>query len=82
MKSNSKLVTGLLIGAAAGVALALLANTDQGKKVIEDIKDASGKAEKDLKKALSKFEDRLSEGKEYIGKLEKKAGKFVKSYTN
>jgi hypothetical protein len=77
--NNSKLISALVIGAAAGVALAILANSGQGKKVIADIKDATGKAEQDLKKALSKFEDRLSEGKEYISKLEKKATKFAKS---
>lgn len=81
MQNNSKLISALIIGAAAGVALAILANTNQGKKVVEDIKDATGKAEKDLKKALSKFEDRLSEGKDYISKLEKKGMKYVKSRT-
>ena len=79
MKNNSKLISALVIGAAAGVALAVLANSGKGKKVIADIKDATGKAEKDLRKALSQFEDRLSEGKEYISKLEKKATKFAKS---
>jgi gas vesicle protein len=79
MKNNSKLISALVIGAAAGVALAILANSNQGKKVIEDIKDATGKAENDLRKALGKFEDRLSEGKDYISKLEKKATKFAKS---
>lgn len=80
MKDNSKLVLGLLVGAIGGVALALLINSDQGQKVIEDLKDATGKAEKDLKKALSKFEDRLSESRDYIGQLEKKGRKFVKSH--
>jgi len=86
MKDNSKLIFGLLIGAIAGAAIAVFISSDKGQEIIEDIKDATGKAEKDFKKAIDKavdkFEDKISKGKEYAMDLEKKAGKFIKQRTS
>ena len=79
---DSKLLIGLIIGAVAGAALAIFINSDEGQKIVDDIKDATGKAEKDLKKAISRFEDKLGKGREYAMDLEKKAGKFIKHHTS
>ena len=78
---DSKLLIGLIIGAVAGAALAVFIASDKGQEIVDEIKDATGKAEKDLKKAISKFEDKLGKGKEYAMDLERKAGKFVKNHS-
>ncbi len=82
MKDNSKLLFGLLIGAIAGAALAAFISSDKGQELVDEIKDATGKAEKDFKKAINKFEDKISKGKEYAMDLEKRAGKFIKQHSN
>jgi gas vesicle protein len=73
MKDNSKLIFGLLIGAIAGAAISVFISSDKGQEIIDDIKDATGKAEKDFKKAINnavdKFEDKISKGKEYAQDL-------------
>ncbi len=81
MKDNSKLLFGLLIGAIAGAALAVFISSEEGQEIMDELKDASGKAEKDLRKALGSFEDKISKGKEFATDLEKKAGKFIKQHT-
>lgn len=78
MKDNSKLIIGILIGAVAATAISVFVSSEKGQKIVDDIQDAAGKAEKDLKKAYDKFEKKLNKGKEYAGDLEKKASKFIK----
>ena len=82
MKDNSKLLFGLLLGAIAGAALAAFISSDKGQELVDEIKDATGKAERDFKKAINKFEDKISKGKEYAMDLEKRAGKFIKHHSN
>ena len=82
MKNNSNLFVGLLIGAVAGAALAVFFSSEQGQEIIEEIKDATGKAEKDVKKAINRLEDKISQGKEFAMGLEKKAGKFIKQHSS
>ncbi|MFT3933257.1 MAG: YtxH domain-containing protein [Chitinophagaceae bacterium] len=57
MGDNSKFLAGVIVGAAAGAAIALLLNTESGKKVLSDLKDAAGKTLKDLKDAASDYVD-------------------------
>ena len=82
MKDNSKFFLGVLVGAIAGAALAVFISSDAGMEVIDEIKDATGKAEKDLKKAISLFEDKINKGKGLAMDMEKKAGKFMKQRFN
>ncbi len=55
MGNNSKFLTGIIVGAAAGAAVTLLLNTESGKKVLADLKDAAGKTLQDLKKAAADY---------------------------
>ena len=55
MGNNSKFLAGILVGAAAGAAVTLLLNTESGKKILADLKDAAGKKLQDLKNAASDF---------------------------
>lgn len=55
MTNNSKFLTGIIVGAAAGAAITLLLNTESGKKVLADLKDAAGKTLQDLKKAAADY---------------------------
>ncbi len=48
MGGNSKFLAGVIIGAAAGAAIALLINSEAGKEIIAEIKDAAGKAFDDI----------------------------------
>ena len=57
MGNNSKFLAGVVVGAAAGAAIALLLNTESGKKVLAELKDAAGKTLQDLKDAAADFTD-------------------------
>jgi hypothetical protein len=81
-KDNSRLVYGLVIGALAGIALAAFISSEKGQEIMEDVKDATGKAGEGLKKNLERFEEKLSKGKEFAMDLEKKAGNFIKQRTS
>jgi gas vesicle protein len=51
MSDNSKFLAGIIVGAAAGAAITLLLNTESGKKVLADLKDAAEKTFRDWKNA-------------------------------
>ncbi len=54
MSDNSKFLTGLLLGAAAGAALGYFLTTDKGKEILDDIKSAASDATEEMKNAISK----------------------------
>ena len=53
MADNSKFLAGIIVGAAAGAAITLLLNTESGKKVLADLKDAAEKTFRDWKNAAA-----------------------------
>jgi len=55
MGNNSKFLAGIIVGAAAGAAITLLLNTESGKKILADIKEAAGKTLEELKDAASDY---------------------------
>ncbi|MEO5685552.1 MAG: YtxH domain-containing protein [Chitinophagaceae bacterium] len=55
MGDNSKFLAGILVGAAAGAAIALLLNTESGKKLLADVKDMAGKTLQDIKDAAADY---------------------------
>ena len=57
MSDNSKFLAGIIVGAAAGAAITLLLNTESGKQVLADLKDAAGKAFRDWKNAAADVVD-------------------------
>ena len=60
MNNNQKFWSGLLLGAAAGAAIALLLNTDKGKEVLADAKDKAEKMGNDLKLRLENLDKELN----------------------
>lgn len=44
MRNKSKLLTGIVAGAAAGAVIMLLLNTKGGKQLVSEVKDAAQKA--------------------------------------
>lgn len=69
-KDNQKLLTGLLLGAAAGSALTIFLQGENGKKLLAAIKDTAkttGEEVKDgLSSAQSGLESLISKGKKFI----------------
>jgi len=57
MGNNSKFLAGIIVGAAAGAAITLLLNTESGKKVLADLKEAAGKTLNNLKDVAADFAD-------------------------
>lgn len=72
-KDNQKLLTGLIIGAAAGSALTLFLQGDSGKKLMSTIKDTAKTTGEEVKdgfaSAQSGLESLLSKGKKFIEDL-------------
>lgn len=44
MNTNTKLVAGIILGAAAGASLALLLNSEKGKEILNSVKEVAEKA--------------------------------------
>lgn len=66
MSDNKKLLAGLLLGAAAGAALALILTSEKGKEFLSDLGDAASKLGDDLKETIDK-------GKHFAEDLGRKA---------
>ena len=77
MTDNQKFLAGVLLGAAAGTAIALFLQTERGKEIISEVKDAAQGAGKTLKEKLAEFDDEISallkKGKDFVDDLEAKA---------
>jgi len=77
MDGKNKFIAGLVLGAAAGAAVALFLQTEKGKEMINAVKDAAGDTGAKLKSRLQDFDDEVSEliqkGKKFTEDLEKRA---------
>ena len=73
---SQKFVAGLILGAAAGAAVALFLQTDKGKEILATIKDAAGDAGDSLKSKVQDFDEELNalikKGKKFVEDLESK----------
>lgn len=61
-----KFVAGLLIGAAAGVVLANLLNSEEGKEILENLKKDAADVEQEL---AGMAEDLVKKGREFVDSL-------------
>ncbi len=78
---NRGLLVGLLLGAAAGATLGFLLSSEKGREVVGDIKEAAGKAEKDIRKAYTRFEEKLSKSKDFAKNIGKKSREYIHEKT-
>lgn len=73
---NSKFITGLVIGAAAGAAIAWFLTSDKGKELLDNITGAAEDIAGAAKEKLSDLNDGLSsvvqKGKDFVEDLEQK----------
>lgn len=77
MTDNQKFLTGVLLGVAAGVGIALLlTQTEKGKSLVQDLKDETNDLKDSLASKLSEFDesvnDLINKGKSVIDELEQK----------
>lgn len=81
MNDQTKFIAGLLVGAAAGAALAYLLTSDKGKELVEELKSVAAKAGEDVKATAQQLETELTEavekGKQWANELQSKANSFT-----
>ena len=77
MNTSQRFLSGIILGVAAGVAIALFAQSARGREILSDVADAAGEAGENLKTKFGDFEkqakDLLKKGKAFIEELESKA---------
>jgi len=61
MTKNEKIIAGIIIGAAAGIAAAIFLETDKGKKLLEDLKKLASDTVDDTLKRLASLEKKIKE---------------------
>lgn len=75
--SSQKFIAGVIVGAAAAAAIALFLQSDKGKEIIADLKNAANDAGDNLKSKVQDFDDELNalikKGKQFVQDLEDKA---------
>jgi len=76
MTTNQKFLAGIILGAAAGTALALFFSSDKGKEVLADAKEKASELGEDIKSHLDTAEEKLNslvqKGREFVADLEQK----------
>ncbi|KYP16503.1 YtxH domain-containing protein [Flavihumibacter sp. CACIAM 22H1] len=81
MNDQSKFIAGLLLGAAAGAALAYLLTSDKGKELVSEFKSAAAAAGEDVKATAQQLETELNEavekGRQWASDLQSKANSFT-----
>lgn len=81
MTSGQKFLGGILLGVAAGVAIALFVNSDKGKEIISDISDAADGAADNIKSKYSdlgkQLKDLLRKGKRVLDDVEEKVSEYT-----
>jgi len=81
MTSGQKFLGGIILGVAAGVAIALFINSDKGKEIISDVTDAGNDVTDNLKNKYSdlgnQVKDWLKAGREFLGDIESKVKDFA-----
>ncbi|KIC92806.1 YtxH domain-containing protein [Flavihumibacter solisilvae] len=55
MSENSKFMTGVLLGAAAGAAIAYFLTSEKGKEMLEELKSTLTSAGEKVKDTVQKF---------------------------
>lgn len=84
MNLFNKFIAGVVLGAAAGAAVTLFFQTEKGKEILKDLKDAAEDAGDNLKDNLKNFEDEMSDlikkGKKFVEDLENKARNAASSF--
>lgn len=77
MKDNTKFLTGLVIGAAAGSLVTIFLQGEKGQKLLRNVKDTAENAGEDLKDSLGRLQftaDHLLEkGKRFINDFTRKS---------
>ena len=61
MTTGQKFLGGIMLGVAAGVAIALFINSDKGKELLSDVSDAASDAGDKLKSKYSEYEDQVKD---------------------
>jgi gas vesicle protein len=61
MNDNKNLLTGILLGAAAGAAIGYLLTTENGKNILKEAKDLISKAGETIKDVAGKYENQAEE---------------------
>lgn len=76
MTTGQKFLGGIILGVAAGVAIALFINSDKGQELIDDVNEAAGDAGEKIKSKYSDYEsqvkDFISKGKSFLKDMEGK----------
>ncbi len=76
MSDQSKFITGLLLGAAAGAAIAYFMTTEKGQEIMEDLKSAAANAGDEVKEKMKQFESEIEsaveKGKRWAGEFGEK----------
>ena len=77
MSDNKKFLAGLVLGAAAGAALAIFLSSDKGKEVMEDAKETAGDWAENIKNKFENLGKEVNElvekGKSFAGEVENRA---------
>ena len=77
MNTSQKFLSGIILGVAAGVAIALFAQSGKGQEILADVKDAAGEAGESVKNKYKDLEkqmkDLLKKGKAFVEDIEGKA---------
>lgn len=64
MNNNTKFIAGILIGAAAGAAVAYLLTSDKGKDILSSVKEYAEKATDEVSNLFAKGKDAMNEAKD------------------
>lgn len=61
MNNTTKLIGAFAIGAMAGIAIAKLLESEQGKEFVENAKDKAASAAEDIKAKIKQLENELAD---------------------